>query len=101
MNAVGMAWYSPAAWAQLEAMPEARIEKTYGEFISAFKRAARGFEAQGIGVERVEIDVDRMAGWCHRNGYEIDTKGRAAYGAALLCDPSLSAPFIDNTRVLQ
>jgi hypothetical protein len=32
MSAVG-AWYSPEAWQQLAAIPEARIAKSYSDFV--------------------------------------------------------------------
>jgi hypothetical protein len=40
-----MAWYSPEAWKQLAAIPEARIEKSYQDFVRAFERGVREFAA--------------------------------------------------------
>jgi hypothetical protein len=101
MKAVGMGWYTPESWARLAAMPEARIRKSYADFVRGFEAKARDFAALGVEVESFDIDVDRMVEWCHRRGYMVDAHGRAAYGAMLLIDPSLSSPIIDNTRVLQ
>jgi hypothetical protein len=99
-TALGMAWYSPEAWAQLAAIPEARIEKSYAEFVRGFEVLSREFAAKGVRVEPVSVDVGRMTEWCHRNGYKIDNRGRTIYGAALLAagggdDPG---PIIDRTR---
>jgi hypothetical protein len=103
---IGMAWYSSAAWAQLKAIPEARVEMSYLGFLRNFETLARQFAAQGIKVEKVSVDVDQVIAWCHRNGYAIDTTGRSIYGSVLLMaleDPKLlDAPIVDNiTRSVQ
>jgi hypothetical protein len=101
MNAVGMGWYTPEAWARLEAMPEARIQKSYEDFVHGFEWLAREVQAQGFEIVQIRIDIDQMVSWCHRHGYAVDSAGRAAYGVARQAVPSLSAPIIDNTRILQ
>jgi hypothetical protein len=53
----------------------------------------REYAAQGIETKRMPVKVDQMVAWCFLNGYEIDGKGRAAFGASLTCT------VIDNTRV--
>jgi hypothetical protein len=104
--AMGLAWYSPEAWRRLEAMPEPRIEKSYQRFVRNFEAMAREFAAQGYAAKRIPIDIDHMVAWCHRHGYEIDTKGRATYGALLLAaggDPVAldKYPVVDKTRAVQ
>ena len=105
VSVMGVAWYTPEAWAQLAAMPEARIEKSYRDFVRTFERIAREYTARGLRVEKLTIDVAKMVEWCHRNGYEVDTKGRATYGSMLLLardDPEvMNRPPIDKTRVIQ
>jgi hypothetical protein len=102
---MGVAWYTPEAWAQLEAMPEARIEKSYQDFVRTFERIVQGCAAQGVQVEKLTIDVAEMTAWCHRHGYEVDSKGRATYGSVLLLardDPEvMNRPPIDRTRSIQ
>jgi len=105
-NVVSMAWYSPEAWAQLKAIPEAGVEMSYPGFARNFETLSRQFAAQGIKVEKVSVDVDQMIAWCHRNGYAIDTTGRSIYGSVLLMareDPKvLDTPIVDNiTRSVQ
>jgi len=102
---MGVAWYTSKAWKQLEALPEAQIEKSYQDFVRAFNRIMQDLAAQGMRAEKVVIDdIAPMVEWCHRNGYEVDHKGRAAYGALLTMardDPdALNAPVIDTTRVV-
>jgi hypothetical protein len=105
VSAMGVAWYTPEMWAQLAAMPEARIEKSYRDFVRTFERTVREYTAMGLRVEKLMIDVAKMAEWCHRNGYEIDTKGRATYGSMLMLardDPEvMNRPPVDKTRSLQ
>jgi hypothetical protein len=103
---MGVAWYTPSAWAQLAALPEAKIEKTYQDFVRDFWRTVREFEARGVRVERVTVDVAAMTEWCRRHGYEIDSKGRTVYVAMLMAagsDPNVLAtmPIVDNTRSVQ
>ena len=104
-DTVGVAWYTPEAWAQLAAMPEARIEKTYADFVRTFERAERELAACGARTEKLVIDVAKMTEWCHRHGYEVDHKGRATYGAMLMLardDPGvMNKPPIDRTRSVQ
>jgi hypothetical protein len=105
VSAMGVAWYTPEAWAQLAAMPEARIEKSYQNFVHTFERAVREYTAMGLRVEKLVIDVAKMTEWCHRHGYEVDYKGRATYGSMLMLardDPEvMNRPPIDKTRSVQ
>jgi hypothetical protein len=102
---LGMAWYSPEAWEQLAAMPEARIEMGYQDFVYAFARGMRECAVLGVRAEKIEIDVAKMTEWCHRNGYEVDAKGRATYCTVVMMARDdrkmLNAPVVDKTRVVQ
>ena len=103
---VGVAWCSPEAWAQLKAIPEARIEKSCQDFVRDSEAAVHEFAARGFKVEKVLVDVGRMIEWCHCNGYEIDAMGRSFYGTVLLMardNPNvLDKPIIDEvTRGVQ
>jgi len=105
-GSIGLAWYTPEAWEQLAAMPEARIEKSYQDFVRSFERAVQVLAARGVRGEKVVVDdVAKMTEWCHRNGYEVDTRGRAAYGCVVMLardDPDmLDRPVVDKTRVIQ
>jgi hypothetical protein len=104
-GSIGMAWYTPEAWKQLVAMPEARIEKSYQDFVHAFERGVRELATRGVRVEKLTIDVAKMTEWCRRHGYEVDTRGRATYGSMLMLardDPEvMNRPPIDKTRSMQ
>jgi hypothetical protein len=47
------------------------------------ERGIREFEAEGIKVEKVLIDIDHMVAWRRRHGHRIDSCGRAMYVALL------------------
>ena len=103
---LSMAWYTPEAWARLKAIPEARIDMSYRAYVHNYEAYTRRFVAEGIKVERVAVDVDQMLAWCHRNGYEVNSTGRAIFGTVLTMardDPRvLDNPIVDNvTRSVQ
>jgi hypothetical protein len=103
---LGMAWYTPEAWARLKAIPEARVDMSYRAYVRNYDAYVRRFVAEGIKVERVAVDVDQMLAWCHRNGYAVDTTGRAIFSTVLTMardDPRvLDNPIVDNvTRSVQ
>jgi hypothetical protein len=104
-EAIGIAWYTPETWKQLAAIPKACIEIDYQHFIRKAEKLEQQFVARGMRTERITIDVERMTAWCHRNGYEIDSKGRSVFvvvQAMARDDPeALNAPVDDRTRVVQ
>jgi len=105
VRAMSIAWYSPEAWRELATIPEARIDKSYTDYLRDNASIEWELAASGIRIERVAIDIIQMTACCHRHGYEIDGKGRAAYGVMLTVardDPSvLNAPVRDDTREVQ
>jgi hypothetical protein len=106
IKTVGLGWYDAETWKRLAAIPEARIEKSYQDFVSSFENCVRRNAAQGIKTEVMPIDLDHMIAWCHRNGYEIDTAGRSVYGNVMQMardDPAvLDNPVVDTiTRTIQ
>jgi hypothetical protein len=105
-TALGMAWYTPTTWRELRAIPEAKIEMSYSQFVRKVERMISEFTAQGIRVVKVPVNVGQMVKWCHRHGYEVDTKGRAVFGATLTLaledgQDVMTMPFEDRTRSVQ
>jgi hypothetical protein len=81
---MGMAWYTPESWRELQAVAEGPLCGSYGEFVAYATEQVRAFEARGIKVDKYPVDVAHMAAWCKRHGYRLNSKGRSIYGAALL-----------------
>jgi hypothetical protein len=80
-----------------------QITKSYSDFVRTFETAKRELAARGARIEKMVFDVaaiTEMVEWCHRHGYEIDTRGRAAFGAVRAMG-GLSAPLVDKTRSVQ
>jgi hypothetical protein len=77
-----MAWYTPTSWRRLQEVTEAPLAGSYDAYVALTEEMIREFEDKhGILVVKTLIDVDDMAAWCRKNGYRINARGRAAYGA--------------------
>jgi hypothetical protein len=104
--AVAMAWYTPATWRELQAIPEAKVQMSYSQFVRKIERMISEFTAQGIQVVKVSVNVSEMVEWCHQHGYEADSRGSAAFGAALTMaleagQDVMTMRFEDRTRSVQ
>jgi hypothetical protein len=82
---VAMPRYTAASWQRLRELADDRddLQDTVQDYDRKAERMAREFEAKGFTIEWVLIDVDEMVKWCRREGYRVDQRGRAAYGAVL------------------
>jgi hypothetical protein len=84
IEAAAIAWYTPAAWRQLQDVAGADTLCTYGEFTRKTEAILCGFRAEGIAAEKVTIDVGHMSAWCKHHRYPIGAaSSRSAYGGAL------------------
>jgi len=103
---IGVAWFTPQTYRELRAYPEAKIDKTYPEYVRSYERATAAFAAQGFRVVKLPVDIAQMVKWCHAHGYEIDSAGRAVFGSVLMAARDsgkdiMTVPFRDNTRTAQ
>jgi hypothetical protein len=64
---VAISWYSPEAWRELEAIPEAKIKMSYKKFVHKVERVIA--EIQDLEVVKFDINIAQMIEWCRRNGY--------------------------------
>ncbi|MEA3377488.1 MAG: hypothetical protein U9R72_14970 [Chloroflexota bacterium] len=80
---VGCAWYRAGQWERLHeiAADSEKLEHTYEEWVDNAERALRGMRESGMGVEKVEVDVEELLAWCQRRGLEVDARARAHYAA--------------------
>jgi hypothetical protein len=102
---LALGWYTPSTWRELQAIPEAKITMSYDEYMRKVERMTADYEAEGIHVIRVPINVAQMVAWCRKHGYDVDTRGRAAYGAALATAHGegrnvMDMPVTDLTRAV-
>jgi hypothetical protein len=103
---VGIAWYTPTTWRELRAIPEAKVKMSYSQYVRKVEQMIEGFAAEGICGVKTPIDVGQMVTWCRRHGYDVDSKGRAAFGVALTMaleagKDVMTMPFEDRTRTVQ
>ena len=106
MSVLHMAWYTPETWRELDAVPGSGLQMTYPEFVAKVDRQIAAFAREGVRVVKLPIDVAQMVEWCRRHGYENDSKGRAAFGAALAAAQAAGADVMvgaveDRTRSIQ
>jgi hypothetical protein len=69
------------------------------------ERMTAEFEAEGVQVVKYPINVAQMVEWCHRHGYEVNSRGRATYGGALATAHGegrnvMDMPVTDLTRAV-
>jgi hypothetical protein len=76
-----IAWYTPMSWRRLQEVTEAPLAESYEAYVALTEKMIREFEERGIVVVKSVVDVDDMAAWCRKNGYRINARGRATYGA--------------------
>lgn len=103
MPGMAMAWYSPEAWLELAAIPEAKIDMTYDEYLRNCHSYIERFKKHNISVDLIPVNVGQMVEWCRKHGCEIDCKGRATFGAVLAaCCANgadvMSTGFKDGTK---
>jgi hypothetical protein len=83
---VGVAWYSSEQWGRLRSLSSDadQLEETWEEWHDLAESKFREMRRLGMEVERVVVDVDRLARWCEREGRPIDGASRSAYAAEML-----------------
>ncbi len=82
----GVAWFDREQWRHLEQVVANRIEldDTFEQWEQSALKALRKFEAEGLLVERVPVQVDALVTWCRSEGLPIDGPSRAKYVAHVL-----------------
>jgi hypothetical protein len=79
-----IAWYTQSSWLRLQEVTEAPLCESYDAYVALTEKMIRELDEQhGILAVKTLIDVDDMVAWCRKNGYRINSRGRAAYGAMI------------------
>jgi len=83
---VGLAWYSSEQWGRLRSLSSDgdQLEETWEEWRELAESRFREMRQLGLEVEKVAVDVDRLARWCEREGRPVDGASRSAYAAEML-----------------
>ncbi len=79
--AVGIAWYDREQWRRLEQIVANRseLDDTFEQWEQGALRAVRNFEAAGLRVEKVPVQVEALMTWCRSESLPIDGPSRAKY----------------------
>jgi hypothetical protein len=61
IRTIGMSWYSPEAWQQLRAMPAAKIQMTYFEFVRNVSASLLTSRHEAFGLRRFPLKSVRCS----------------------------------------
>ena len=81
---MGMVEYTPEGWQRLREVSDDVPLSSFAEQRKKVARIAREFERQGCEVRWLHGDVyyvDELVSWCRRDGFRVDQRARAAFGA--------------------
>jgi hypothetical protein len=83
---LGIAWFRPEQWSRLLEISEDRadLEETFAEWESLAEEKLRDLRAQGLDVEKVTIDVEKLLVWCKGRGLSVNASARSQYVAEVL-----------------
>jgi hypothetical protein len=83
---IGVIWCDREQWERLKATADDRdqLDDTFEEWQATVGAAMQSFEAQGMAVRKVDLDVDELLAWCRSRGRRNDGPARAEYASAKL-----------------
>lgn len=75
-----VAWYRRDHWQRLrEASADVdELEEEYDEWLQAVQRHIARLP-HGLGVRKIDVDVDELVGWCKRNRRPVDATARSEF----------------------
>jgi hypothetical protein len=78
---VGIAWYRSKQWRRVRDISTDGddLAETYEEWLRFAEEKLAELAADGVRVEKVDIDSEELIGWCNERGREIDRYARSAY----------------------
>ena len=83
---MALAWFKPEQWEGLraESADRERLEQTHEQWLEAAEGAIEQLAAEGVVVERIEVDLDELVAWCRDNSLTLDASARANFAAEKL-----------------
>jgi hypothetical protein len=78
-----VAWYREDQWDRLREISVDRdqLDDTYAEWVVKAERVIKHLAAEGMSIEKVEIDLEDLQRWCAAQGIPVDSRARAVYAA--------------------
>lgn len=79
----GFAWFEREQWERLRevAADTEKLDETYAEWVFGANRSIAEFEAQGLHIEKISIDIDALVTWCREQQRPVDSSARAQFAA--------------------
>jgi hypothetical protein len=62
------------------------LPTTWEKFIEFSEKAEKGFQTDGMIVERVYIDPETFPDWCRRNGVGVNSQGRMRFAGMAVAE---------------
>lgn len=80
---VGMAWYRPNQWSLLRqvALDSHDLESTFEEWEKLASAKYQELKAQGVSVEKVDVDVEELVVWCSSRNTPLNASARSNFAA--------------------
>ncbi|HVO68840.1 MAG TPA: hypothetical protein VMT24_02275 [Aggregatilineaceae bacterium] len=78
-----IAWYREDQWERLREISADRdqLDDTYAEWVIKAEEVMKHLAAQGLSIEKVEIDLEDLQRWCEAQRMPVDSRARASYAA--------------------
>jgi hypothetical protein len=78
---VGIAWYRPEQWGRLRQISDDvnKLEESYEEWLSIATKTLGELQAQGMEIEKVEIDINELQAYCNDRGMPVNAKSRSEF----------------------
>lgn len=76
-------WPTRENWDRFAALCDDEVAGSFEEFEEAGNERMRAFARQGINIEKLAFDPDKMAQWCRAHFGQVDGAARAAYAGFL------------------
>ena len=83
---MALAWFKSEQWDRLkaESADAEQLEETYELWLEAAQGTIDQLAQEGVVVQRIEVDLDELMGWCRDNGLTLDASARANFAAEKL-----------------
>ena len=83
---MGIAWYRPDQWNLFleKAADREELEDTFEEWKAIAEESIQTLEAEGILVQKIDVDINELMIWCQKKGYQNNSKARSEYATEKL-----------------
>ena len=82
---VAIGFYTPDSYAELKKIADDKstLCDTYADWLVEFTKAVQAFEAKGLNVKPITINIDDLKDWCRKNKVKNTGSSRSKYVAEI------------------